>query len=380
MRRAARNFATSSNRSLCAAKKNERRGANVSTASPAAIARAHVLDRVGEGERQLLHRRRSGLADVVARDRDRIPVRHLGRAEAEDLGDEAQRRRGRIDVRPAGDVFLEHVVLDRPADLIRADPALLGDHDVHREQRRRRGVDRHRRRHLVEREVARAGRACRPPCRSRRRRARPRRARAANRSRSPSASAGRRRPRARSVPRRAGGGSVRSSRRRSRSRRTAAWSRDVRGTSSAARRACRESVPARLTSRRSPRARRGGDTPAGGESPRERCGRRRLWPCAKASHRRQSIAAHGAEFTHRTGAPPPTKRRDAPRGVRPAYRRTSDQAASRPPPVAGTGVRARSRCRRGSRCRAACAGAVRWAARRGSRSCRRTPRPRLPWR
>jgi hypothetical protein len=40
MRRAARNFATSSNRSLCAAKKNERRGANVSTASPAFVARS----------------------------------------------------------------------------------------------------------------------------------------------------------------------------------------------------------------------------------------------------------------------------------------------------------------------------------------------------
>jgi methylmalonyl-CoA mutase N-terminal domain/subunit len=39
MRRAARNFATSSNRSLCAAKKNESRGANVSIARPASIAR-----------------------------------------------------------------------------------------------------------------------------------------------------------------------------------------------------------------------------------------------------------------------------------------------------------------------------------------------------
>ena len=39
MRRAARNFATSSNRSLCAAKKNDSLGANVSIASPAASAR-----------------------------------------------------------------------------------------------------------------------------------------------------------------------------------------------------------------------------------------------------------------------------------------------------------------------------------------------------
>ena len=40
MRRAARNFATSSNRSLCAAKKNESRGAKLSMASPAPSARA----------------------------------------------------------------------------------------------------------------------------------------------------------------------------------------------------------------------------------------------------------------------------------------------------------------------------------------------------
>ncbi len=39
MRRAARNLATSSNRSLWAAKKNDSRGANVSIASPAASAR-----------------------------------------------------------------------------------------------------------------------------------------------------------------------------------------------------------------------------------------------------------------------------------------------------------------------------------------------------
>ena len=39
MRRAALNFATSSNMSLWAAKKNDSRGANRSTASPASIAR-----------------------------------------------------------------------------------------------------------------------------------------------------------------------------------------------------------------------------------------------------------------------------------------------------------------------------------------------------
>ena len=191
MRRAARNFAASSKRSLCAAKKNESRGAKRSTVSPAAIARVHVLDRVRERERELLHRRRARLADVVAADRDRIPLRHLRGAEAEDLGDQREARPGRIDVRAARDVLLEDVVLDRAAERRARDAALLGDDDVHREQRRRRRVDRHRRGHAARAESRRAACACPRPYRSRRRRARPRRARAANRSRSPSASAGR---------------------------------------------------------------------------------------------------------------------------------------------------------------------------------------------
>ena len=112
------------------------------------------------------------------------------------------------------------------------DALLLGDHDVHRQQRRRRRVDRHRRGDRVERDPVEQRAACPRRCRSPRRRARPRRARAASRSRSPSASGGRTRPRGRSARRRAASGSARSSRRRCRSRRTGASSTAARGTSS----------------------------------------------------------------------------------------------------------------------------------------------------
>ena len=44
--------------------------------------RLDVGEPVGQGEGQLLGGRRSGLADVVARDRDRVPARQLGRGEA----------------------------------------------------------------------------------------------------------------------------------------------------------------------------------------------------------------------------------------------------------------------------------------------------------
>ncbi len=99
-----------------------------------------VLEREGE----LLLGGRSGLADVVAGDRDRVPARHLLRAPLDHVGDEAQRRLDREAPLLLGDVLLEDVGLDRPGELVRRDPLLLADEDVEGEQDRRRGVDRHR--------------------------------------------------------------------------------------------------------------------------------------------------------------------------------------------------------------------------------------------
>jgi hypothetical protein len=91
-RRAARNFAISSRKSLCALKKNDSRWPNWLTSSrrrsPPARRRSHA-----QRERDFLHRRRSGFPDVVAADRDRVPVRQLALAEREDVGDDAERLR-----------------------------------------------------------------------------------------------------------------------------------------------------------------------------------------------------------------------------------------------------------------------------------------------
>ena len=118
-RRAARNLATSSRKSLCALKKNDSRWPNALTSRPGVDRRLHVGDGVGEGEGHLLHGRRARLADVIAADRDRVPLRHLALAEREDVGDDAQRRRRRIDVGAARDVFLQDVVLHRARQLPR---------------------------------------------------------------------------------------------------------------------------------------------------------------------------------------------------------------------------------------------------------------------
>ena len=75
--------------------------------------------RVGEGERDLLRGRRPGLGHVVAGDGDGVPARDLLAAVGEDVGDQPQRLRRRVDVGAAGDVLLEHVVLDRAGELRR---------------------------------------------------------------------------------------------------------------------------------------------------------------------------------------------------------------------------------------------------------------------
>ena len=109
-----------------------------------------VLEPVAERERELLGGRRPRLADVVPRNGDRIEVRDLLGTELEDVRDDPHRGLRREYVGVARDVLLEDVVLDRPAELFAIDPRLVADRDVHREQHRGGGVDRHRRRDLVE--------------------------------------------------------------------------------------------------------------------------------------------------------------------------------------------------------------------------------------
>ena len=118
---------------------------------------AHVLDCVRQRECQLLDRRRPRFADVVSRDGNGIPAGDLGSTEPEGFRDQVEAGNRRIDVRAAGHVFLEDVVLDGPAELRAVDAALLGHHDVHRQQRCGRGVDRHRSCHCVERDAVQQG-------------------------------------------------------------------------------------------------------------------------------------------------------------------------------------------------------------------------------
>ena len=110
-----------------------------------------VREAVGEREGELLGGVRARLADVVARDRDRVHERQPLGAPLDHVHDEPHRRLGREDPLLLRDVLLEDVRLDRPAELRARDALLLADAGVEREQHRRRRVDRHRRRDLAER-------------------------------------------------------------------------------------------------------------------------------------------------------------------------------------------------------------------------------------
>ena len=110
----------------------------------------HVGDGIGEGEGQLLGRGAAGLAHVVTGNRDRVPGGHLGSAIGEDVRDQPHGGAGWKDVRAAGDVFLEDVVLNGAAQPGGIDTLLLGGGDIHGQQDGRRGIDGHAGRDLVQ--------------------------------------------------------------------------------------------------------------------------------------------------------------------------------------------------------------------------------------
>ena len=117
---------------------------------------------VGDREGQLLDGGRARLADVVAGDRDRVPLRQLARPELDRVGDQAHRWLGREQELLLGDELLEDVVLGRALEPVARDAALLGRGDVHRPDRRGRRVDRHRGRDRGRAAARRAGPPCRP--------------------------------------------------------------------------------------------------------------------------------------------------------------------------------------------------------------------------
>jgi hypothetical protein len=110
-------------------------------------------DRGGHRVRDLLHRRRARLLQVVAADVDRVPLRDVGDRVRDHVRRQAEGRSRREDVRAAGQVLLDDVVLGRPLEPGDVRALLLRDDLVERQQPHGRGVDGHRGVHLLQGDV-----------------------------------------------------------------------------------------------------------------------------------------------------------------------------------------------------------------------------------
>ena len=107
-----------------------REGVNV---EPTINCSLDVGEAVGERKRQLLNRRRTGLADVIPGDRDRVETRQTRLGIANRVDRQTHRRARRIDVITARRVLLEDVVLDRAAQLLRRNTLALAGQFVQQE-------------------------------------------------------------------------------------------------------------------------------------------------------------------------------------------------------------------------------------------------------
>src|SRR6266446_4107857 len=90
----------------------------------------NVSDAIGKRESDFLDGRRAGLADVIAGDGDGVPFGKMAAAPGENVGDDAHGGAHGIDIRAAGDVFLQDIVLHGAGKFLQASALLFCDGDV----------------------------------------------------------------------------------------------------------------------------------------------------------------------------------------------------------------------------------------------------------
>ena len=110
-----------------------------------------IFETVGQGIGQLDVGRSAGFLHVVSRNRDRVEFRHILRGELEDVGDNAHRELGRIDIGVAHHELLQNVVLDCTGHLVEFRALLKAGVDVEGEHGEHCAVHCHRNRHLIQR-------------------------------------------------------------------------------------------------------------------------------------------------------------------------------------------------------------------------------------
>ncbi|GBF27925.1 hypothetical protein MnTg02_02985 [bacterium MnTg02] len=100
-----------------------------------------------------MDRRRACFLQMIGANVDRIPFRQLFISELDHVGDQPHGRVRWKSVGAAGEIFLDDVVLDRPCQRLAVHALLIGNGDIERQKPRRRGVDGHRRIHLLKRDA-----------------------------------------------------------------------------------------------------------------------------------------------------------------------------------------------------------------------------------
>ena len=111
----------------------------------------HVLATIRQSECQLLNKVRAGLLHVVARDRNRVKLRHVIRGIFNDISDDPHRRFRRIYVGVPNHEFLQNVVLNGPRKQRPVMALFFSSHDEACKDRNDRAVHRHRHADLIKR-------------------------------------------------------------------------------------------------------------------------------------------------------------------------------------------------------------------------------------
>ena len=93
---------------------------------PTGDGRFHIGCTIGQGEGQFLSGGAARLADVIAADADRVPLRHMLATELDSIYHQTHALLRREDILVLGDILLKDVVLERAAQLAPGNAALLG--------------------------------------------------------------------------------------------------------------------------------------------------------------------------------------------------------------------------------------------------------------
>ena len=113
-------------------------------------ARTQIVHAIGQGVGQLNIGGSTSLLHVIARDRDRVELRHFLRGVLEDVSNNLHRECRGIDIGVAHHELLQNVVLDGTSHLLQLCALLQASHDVEGQDRQHGTVHGHRHGHLVE--------------------------------------------------------------------------------------------------------------------------------------------------------------------------------------------------------------------------------------